>query len=196
LASRSLTEPTTPRKNPNLQKTLLKNQLIIPILLVGIFCCSCTSQHQNNNTPTSLPPSDAPRNSVDVVKVTAIPAVIKPNESAEAIVQVSVQNGYHINANPPTFSYLKATELTLEKVSGISVSFIVYPNALTKSFAFADKPLAVYEGTTEIKVRLRADKSLGPSTQNLSGTLHVQACDNQVCYAPGTLAVSIPLSIK
>jgi len=176
---------------------LLKNQLIISILLVAISCCSCTSQHQNNNTSTTTPPpSEAPRNSVDVVKVKAIPTMIKPNESAEAIVQVSVQNGYHINANPPTFSYLKATELTLEKVSGISVSFIVYPNALTKSFAFAEKPLAVYEGTTEIKVRLRADKSLTPSTQNLSGTLHVQACDNQVCYAPGTLAVSIPLSIK
>jgi len=176
---------------------LLKNQLIISILLVVISCCSCTSQHQNNNTTTAArPPSDAPRNSVDVVKVTAVPAVIKPNESAEAIVQVSVQNGYHINANPPTFSYLKATELTLEQVPGISVSFIVYPNALTKSFPFAEKPLAVYEGTTEIKVRLRANKSLTPSTQTLPGSLHVQACDNQVCYTPGTLAVSIPLSIK
>jgi hypothetical protein len=69
-----------------------------------------------------------------VVKVKAIPTMIKPNESAEAIVQVSVQNGYHINANPPTFSYLKATELTLEKVSGISVSFIVLSKCAHEEF--------------------------------------------------------------
>ncbi|PYS72411.1 MAG: hypothetical protein DMF69_07735 [Acidobacteria bacterium] len=73
---------------------------------------------------------------------------------------------------------------------------MVYPDPITKSFAFAEKPLAVYEGVTTLKVRLKAEKSAQAGSQNLSGTLQVQACDDQVCYAPGTLPVSIPLSIK
>jgi thioredoxin:protein disulfide reductase len=130
------------------------------------------------------------------VKATGQAVEIKRNESIDAIVEVKIDSGYHVNANPPTFSYLKATALELAPASGISVNFIVYPNAITKSFAFAEKPLAVYEGTTIIKVNLKADKSATTGSQNLSGKLRVQACDDQVCYAPGTLDVSIPLNIK
>ena len=174
-------------------------KVLSAILLLGI-CCSC-SQKKETNAPTNAATNETAatqetRRSVDVVKVAAMPADISRNESADAIVRVTVQNGYHINANPPTFSYLKATELTVAQEPGISVSFLVYPDAITKKFPFAEKPLAVYEGTTEIKVRLRADKSSTAGTQNLSGTLRVQACDDQVCYAPGTLDVSIPLNIK
>jgi len=133
---------------------------------------------------------------VDVVKATAAPVEIRANQTADAIVQVVVQSGYHINANPPTFSYLRATELQLDSTPPISVSFIVYPNPITKSFPFAEKPLAVYEGTATIKASIKADGSAKPGAQNLSAKLRVQACDDQVCYAPGTLDVSIPLTIK
>jgi len=136
------------------------------------------------------------RNSVDVVKVSAAVTEITRNQTADALVQVIIEKGYHVNANPPTFAYLRATELELAQTAGISVSFIVYPDPITKSFEFAEKPLAVYEGSTTIKVKLKADKSAQVGTQNLSGKLRVQACDEQVCYAPGTLDVSLPLSIK
>jgi hypothetical protein len=130
------------------------------------------------------------------VKATALQTDIKQNESADAIVRVTVQKGFHINANPATFSYLIATELGVGQAKGISVSFIVYPDAKTKTFSFAEKPLAVYEGTIDIKARLKADKTSTVGTQNLSAKLRVQACDDQVCYAPGSLDLSIPLNIK
>jgi Thiol:disulfide interchange protein DsbD, N-terminal len=178
---------------------LLHPKLIVVILLLGISV-SCTRQNTQNNVPASTnnPGTEAgqPRNSIDVVKVSALPAEINRNGTADAVVQLNIQSGYHVNANPPTFPYLKATELELAQTRGISVNFIVYPDAITKSFAFADKPLAVYEGTTDIKVNLKADKSAQPGGQSLSGKLRVQACDEQVCYAPGTLDVSIPLNIK
>jgi hypothetical protein len=158
---------------------------------------SCSKQSTSTNAPgTANPTGNLPRNSVDVVKATAQPVEIKRNESGDAIVEVKIDSGYHINANPPTFPYLKATALELAPSPGISVNFIVYPDAITKRFAFEEKPLAVYEGTTKIKVNLKADKSAPTRTQNLSGKLSVQACDDHVCYAPGTLDVSIPLSIK
>jgi DsbC/DsbD-like thiol-disulfide interchange protein len=137
-----------------------------------------------------------PRHSVDVVKATAKEVTIKAGGDGDAIVQLTIQNGYHINANPPTFSYLKATELELPQSPGVSVSFIVYPNPLTKTFPFAEKPLAVYEGVTDIKAKLRVDKSTKPGQHDLPAKVQVQACDNQVCYAPGTLEITIPLIVK
>lgn len=134
--------------------------------------------------------------SVDVVKATPQQATLAAGEEGEAVVALQISNGYHVNANPPTFPYLIATQLEITPAEGISVEFMSYPNALTKKFAFADKPLAVYEGETIVKARLKADKSAKPGSHNLSAKLRVQACDDNVCYAPGTIAVTMPVNIK
>jgi hypothetical protein len=131
-----------------------------------------------------------------VVKATAKEVTIPAGHDGDAIVQLNIENGYHVNANPPTFPYLKATELEIPQSSGVRVSFIVYPDPLTKTFPFAEKPLAVYEGATDIKAKLKVDKTTKPGQHDLPAKVQVQACDNQVCYAPGTLDITIPLIVK
>lgn len=174
----------------------MKTKLVAVILVLGISL-SCAKQPTENSALTSSgTQATPPRNSVEVVKASAQEISVKPNEPANAIVQLEIEKGYHVNANPPTFPYLKATELEIAKTEGITVSFIVYPDPITKSFPFAEKPLAVYEGVTNIKVQFKADKAAKPGSQNLPAKLRVQACDDKVCYAPGTLDVNIPLSIK
>jgi thiol:disulfide interchange protein DsbD len=134
--------------------------------------------------------------SVGVVKATPIGASLAKGQSGEAIVRLNIAGGYHVNANPPSFPYLIATQLDLTPAAGISVDFITYPNALTKKFSFAEQPLAVYEGETDLKVRLSAAKTSTPGEHNLSAKLRVQACDDQVCYAPGTMDLTLPVTVK
>ena len=67
---------------------------------------------------------------------------------------------------------------------------------LTKKFSFAEKPLAVYEGETTLKARLKANTTAQPGKHNLSAKLRVQACDDKVCYAPGALDLEVPVNIK
>jgi hypothetical protein len=55
-------------------------------------------------------------------------------------------------------AYLKATEIELKPADGISVEFITYPDPLIRKFSFSETPLKVYEGETNLKVRLKADK--------------------------------------
>ena len=176
---------------------MLERKLTVVILLL-FFSASCAKQTANTNTTTTTttPSTSQARNSVDVVKVNAHPVEIKPDGTADAIVDITIDKGYHVNANPPTFQYLKATEIELSPPKEIAVAFIVYPDPINKTFPFAEKPLAIYEGAITVKVNLKADKSTKPGTQNLPAKLRVQACDDQVCYAPGTLDVSIPLNIK
>ena len=83
-------------------------------------------------------------------------------ESGDALVRLQIANGYHVNANPPSQSYLKATEIELKPADGISVEFITYPDPLMRTFSFSETPLKVYEGETNLKVRLKADKSAKP----------------------------------
>jgi thiol:disulfide interchange protein DsbD len=167
------------------------------VMIVFAITLSCTKPPVQNNVPgTSGSQSTQPRNSVDVVKASAQEVAINPGADGDAVVLLNIEKGYHVNANPPTFPFLRATQLEINKSPGVSVIAIVYPDAITKSFPFAEKPLAIYEGLTNIKVKLKVDKSVQPSTQNLPAKLQVQACDDQVCYAPGTLDVSIPLRVK
>jgi len=116
--------------------------------------------------------------------------------SGDAVVRLNIDNGYHVNANPPTFPYLIPTQLEITAGDVVKVDFITYPDPLTKKFSFAEKPLAVYEGATDLKVRLSASKVAPAGTHNLSAKLRVQACDDQICYAPGSIDLKLPVSIK
>ena len=167
--------------------------------LLVLFCLvvACAKAPTNNTQPAAANASEPPSiNSVDVVKANPQETAIAAGESGEAVVQLQITNGYHVNANPPTFSYLKATELVLTPADGIAVQFITYPDALTKKFSFSEKPLAVYEGETTLKARLKADKTSKPGAHNLSAKLRVQACDDKVCYAPGVIDLVVPVNIK
>jgi hypothetical protein len=131
-----------------------------------------------------------------VVKVTPEELTLAKGESGYAVVRLQIQNGYHINANPASFPYLIATELQLPPASGITVSFVIYPEPLTKTFAFADQPLKVYEGDTAVKAMVRATPAAAAGQHNLSAKLRVQACDDQVCYVPGTIDLTVPVTVK
>ena len=167
----------------------------LALLLLSLILIGCSKAPTNNSATTTA--NDPPAiNSVDVVKAQPQEATLTPGGSGETVVLIQISNGYHVNANPPSQPYLKPTQLELTPAEGISVGFIVYPDPLVKNFSFSQTPLKVYEGNTQLKVNLKADKKAAPGKHNLSAKLRVQACDNKVCYAPGALDLVVPVNIK
>jgi DsbC/DsbD-like thiol-disulfide interchange protein len=175
-------------------------RITIPCLLLWLVTAACSKPVQNSASESTTSPAATPSaqkiTSESVVKVATQPAEIPAGGSAEATVRVTIQSGYHINANPPTYSYLKATELEIPPSNVISVAFVSYPAPHERKFEFAEKPLAVYEGQTELKAKLKADKSAKKGEQSIPAKLRIQACDEQVCYPPGTIGLMIPIRIK
>jgi DsbC/DsbD-like thiol-disulfide interchange protein len=169
---------------------------ILPLVLACLMAGCAKAPAENSNATNASATDPAPIKSVDVVKATPQQVTLAAGESGEAVVKLEIKNGYHVNANPPSFPYLKATELQITPGDGISVQYMRYPEPLTKKFAFAEKPLAIYEGETTLKASIKADKSTKPGPHNLSAKLSVQACDEAVCYAPGTMDVTVPVNIK
>ncbi len=162
-------------------------------LLLCLSCLLIAGCAKGPDSNANEPPRIA---SVDVVEAKPQETRLTRGESADAVVPIKIANGYHVNANPPSYSYLKATELEIPATNGVSVEFITYPDPLIKKFSFAEKALAVYEGEAVVKARLKADKSAQPGKHNLSAKLRVQACDDKVCYAPGVLDVTVPVDIR
>jgi hypothetical protein len=175
---------------------MLLSRVILINVLIGLALTGC-SRFNQNSPGASASPAAAPKvTSESVVKVAVKGAEIPAGGISDAIVRVTVQSGYHINSNPPTFPYLKATELDMADTDEISLNSVIYPKALVKKFAFSDKPLNVYEGETPLTVSLEAAKTAKKGQRSIPAKLRIQACDNQVCYPPGSIEVVIPVLIK
>jgi DsbC/DsbD-like thiol-disulfide interchange protein len=172
--------------------------ITLTILVLFSACSQTTSAPSATSAPkqTESPATTGRVSSVDFVKAAVAEVQVPAGGSAEAIVRVTIQKGYHINANPATDSYLRATEFALQPSDGVSVGFISYPSPITKKFSFSQKALAVYESEAAIKVMLKAAGSAPRGQHSFAAKLNVQACDDQVCYAPGTIDLSVPVTVK
>jgi hypothetical protein len=131
-----------------------------------------------------------------VVTITVPDVSVNGGQSIDAAIRLSIQPGFHVNANPPTFSYLIATEVTATKVEGVIVGKPAYPAAVKRKFQFADQPLAVYEGEAVVTLPLSVAAGAAKGPRSLPITLRVQACDEQQCFPPATLKTTLQIEVK
>jgi len=108
-----------------------------------------------------------------------------PNRD-EIVVTLTVDDGYHINANPASFGYLIPTSVTFAQVTPSKVE---YPKPVRFRSAFAPDGLDVYEGTVSLvatfpKGRLREH-------DEIDGVVTVQACNTQICLPPSKVPVAV-----
>ena len=119
----------------------------------------------------------------------------EPGETAHLAAVVTIEPGWHVNAHEPTFDYLIPTELTVEVPAGWPAAKIAYPEPVTRTFAFADQPLAVYKEQTVIVVTLAVPPSAVPRKASIAAKLRYQACDDRSCLPPVTTALPLDLTV-
>lgn len=165
---------------------------------VALFTAACTGQPAKETKPATDKGGQAStvRTSADVVKISASAVELSGGGSAELAIPISIQPGYHVNANPATFDYLIATEVTVDKSDGLSFGKPIYPSSEKRKFQFAEEPLAVYEGNLQIKLPLQAAPNAAKGKRSLELHLRVQACDEEKCFPPDTLQAAPTIDLK
>ena len=113
--------------------------------------------------------------------------------SGDAMIMLNIEPGYHVNANPATYPYLIATEVTADKVEGLDAGKAIYPPAKKQKFDFAEEALAVYEGQVEIRLPI---KVASKGSRSLPLNVRVQACDHEKCFPPATLKTNVSVEVK
>lgn len=162
------------------------------VVLVLPFLNACSKPATNQGPAVSQTSQPEVRSSADVVSFGGTGTAIDGN-NGEALVMLNIEAGYHVNANPATYPYLIATEVTADKVDGIEVGKAIYPPAKKQKFQFADEPLAVYEGQVEVRLPI---KIAGKGSRSLPLKVRVQACDHEKCFPPATLNTSVTVEVK
>jgi hypothetical protein len=164
---------------------------LVALVLPLLNACSKPATNQgpsvSQNSPREI------RSSADVVTLGGTGTAISGGNDGEALVMLNIEAGYHVNANPATYPYLIATEVTADKVEGLDTGKAIYPPAKKQKFEFADEPLAVYEGQIEVKLPFKA---AGKGSRSLPLKVRVQACDHEKCFPPATLNTSVAVEVK
>lgn len=144
------------------------------------------SRAAKRNTPSSTVrnPLHPPRTAEHVH---AYVEVRSTGNHDEIRVNVLIDKGFHVNANPASFDYLVPTSLSVEGVPDLQIG---YPAATLIRPLFAADGLMVYEGS--VSLNGVAPKGTLVSRNPITAVLKVQACNDEVCLPPATL----PLKIK
>ncbi len=109
-----------------------------------------------------------------------------PGENAGTLrLDARLAPGWHVNSHRPSEDYLIATVVKLAPAAGGRFGEPRYPVGRMKKFAFADKPLSVYEDRFWIEVPVSWNAAAPPAVQ---GSLEFQACNDTQCLAPASVA--------
>lgn len=98
-------------------------------------------------------------------------------------VEIHVNDGYHINANPASDPYLIPTRLLLDSKT---VQGVTYPPSHLFKPPFASAGIAVYSGQVVLHATLPAGAG---ASSNVA--VQVQACNDKYCLAPSMLALPL-----
>ncbi|MDT7858242.1 cytochrome c biogenesis protein CcdA [Rubrivirga sp. S365] len=160
----------------------------MPLRLLGLLLMPALALAQGSGAPAS----SASR--VQVETALARDGV-HPGQIVRAAVVLTVEEGWHVNANRPSQDYLIGTEVSLDGHPGFLLAEARYPPPLAVEFAFADAPLDVYEGDVPVLLSLRAGDAVEPGTYELGVSVRVQACNDEVCLRPSTLRTAVPVRV-
>jgi hypothetical protein len=145
-----------------------------------------------------LPP-DKPRPVVTRPVVTIKPptrVVVAPGGSSEARLNILINEGFHLQANPASQEYLVPTKVEVERASDVWPGRPVYPPGRPYRLQGAASDLAIYDGNFEIHVPIEASNDATPGDRSLHGTLHYQACDTRICLKPASVEFALTVRIR
>ncbi|MCP4204365.1 MAG: DUF255 domain-containing protein [bacterium] len=118
------------------------------------------------------------------------------SSSYSLAVRLEIADGWHVNSNRPLQDHLVPTRL-IATGDGLKLEDIDYPAAEVVTLGFQDEPLSVFQGSFEISAGL---ETLGTGELGRAGEsggvrveLTLQACDDERCLRPETLALELPV---
>ncbi len=123
----------------------------------------------------------------------AAPPQVAAGARAAVVVEMTLGEGWHVNSHSPGEKFLIPTDVSLTTTLG-TLSEIRYPTHVERRFAFADKPMLVYEGT----VRFEADLTVPAGARGevvVGGTVSFQSCNERQCFAPAKLPVEATIAV-
>jgi hypothetical protein len=119
--------------------------------------------------------------------------VVKKGATVDVKVTASLNEGFHLNSHTPTEDYL--IPLSLKWEGPLQEVEVVYPKPQLEKYSFDDKPLSVLTGQFPLVTKFKAPEGAVPGPVTLSGKVRYQACNNNACFPPKTVPVTLTVQV-
>jgi len=130
-----------------------------------------------------------------LVRAIASPVRIPAGGSALAAIEVTVELGWHVNANPPSPDYMIPTEVVIEPAAGVTAGPASYPAPMPLKVGFEQNAISTFGGTFTVQLPLSAGRDAARGARALQGKVSFQACNDQVCLTPASVAFELPIEV-
>jgi len=184
-----------------LSSLLSQNPAALPLTLVGLQLYLDAAP--DRIIPKPLAPGTLAEAPAQVVTASARLAVekaaaIAPGSEFNAVVTVTILNGWHIYANPTGVPEMKPTTLGLLPPPDRSVTLVKvsYPIGDAKILgSLGTEQVVLYERKVEFKARLKLAADAKPGPIALKFLLSYQTCNDRLCLAPAKMEVTLNVSV-
>lgn len=113
-----------------------------------------------------------------------------------AAVTLEIPDGFHVNANKPLGKYAIPTTVNIEAPSGVKISPIVFPRAVTRKLkATNNEALAVYEGRAIMRFNVTVPANYSDGWLNLKAKVRYQSCNDDVCFPPKSQEIDVGIGV-
>jgi peroxiredoxin len=128
-----------------------------------------------------------------VVAVGPEPRTVAAGEHAEIGVRLDIAPGYHVMSDRPSAPSYIATRVVIDGAPGVGVGEALYPAATP--FALADRSIATFVGTVDVRVPIDVAPDAPPGARRLRGVVRYQACTASRCLFPVSRSFDVAVAI-
>ncbi len=115
-------------------------------------------------------------------------------EPYRLLVELTVDEGWHVNTEDPGDEFAVATTVAWELPEGWAAPAMSWPPGHAITFEFSEAPLEVWEGTVVLEASGTVPEGFtGPAT--LGVTVTAQACNNSTCLPPTPVEASLEAEV-
>jgi thioredoxin:protein disulfide reductase len=137
----------------------------------------------------------SPPRAESLIHVSAPTVRIPSGGSDIAPIAITVESGWHVNANPPSPDYMIPTEVTIEASGGVSAAKGEYPAAVPLKVGFEATPISTYGGTFTVRLPVMVARGAAAGARTMKGTVSFQACSDQLCLTPASVPFELHVEV-
>lgn len=149
-------------------------------------------------TPADQEPKKNASSEAGPVKAKVFPQFDRLERGSRCLiaVELTIDDKWHINANPANPDFLVPTEIKIETRQKIKVKRVIYPKHQLLQVQGAEQPYHVYGGRTMIYLQVETDASESAAAAELEVHVKYQACNKDTCVPPDEVVLqgTIPLA--
>ncbi|WP_437229411.1 DUF255 domain-containing protein [Planctomicrobium sp. SH661] len=114
---------------------------------------------------------------------------LTPGGECRFIIEVVVENGWHLNANPPSPEFVIPLEVSVAGNSGVQLKDVKYPAGKAFTVKGIEESLSVYEGTVLVSGVLVLPE-IAAETIALNLDVQLQTCNERNCLPRSIMRLS------